>query len=161
MAIAAVALGSNLPSQWGSPAEALQEAVRRLESLGEVSAVSGFRDTEPVGYTDQPCFVNAAALLHTRLEPLALLHGLLAIEAAMGRVRAEDQPAKGPRIVDLDLLLYFDQQGAGAVFERPELHLPHPAMHLRRFVLEPLAEIAPSMQHPVFRVSVAELLDEL
>ncbi|HSU18258.1 MAG TPA: 2-amino-4-hydroxy-6-hydroxymethyldihydropteridine diphosphokinase [Acidobacteriaceae bacterium] len=154
--LAAIALGSNLPSRFGDPAANLREALRRLVDLGEVTAVSSFRETAPVGYTDQPRFVNAAALLETDLSPLDLLHGLLGIEQAMGRVRAADTPPKGPRIIDLDLLLYGE-----LILNDPELILPHPALHERRFVLEPLAEIAPEMQHPILHRSINELLQHL
>jgi 2-amino-4-hydroxy-6-hydroxymethyldihydropteridine diphosphokinase len=82
---AAVALGSNLSSAFGGPAENLREALRRMAALGEVTAVSGFHTTEPVGYVDQPMFVNAAALLRTELAPLELLRALMEIETAMGR----------------------------------------------------------------------------
>ena len=151
---AALALGSNLPSRFGAPADNLREAIRRLGDLGEVKAVSSFRTTQPVGYLDQPDFVNAAALLETPLGPLELLRELLALEHAMGRDRTAAAPAKGPRIIDLDLLLYAD-----LVLADPELILPHPAMHQRRFVLEPLAEIAPGWVHPVSRLTVRELME--
>ena len=161
MSTAAVALGSNLPSCWGSPADAVHEGVRRLSQLGHMVSVSNFRETEPVGYTDQPRFVNAAALLQTHLKPLELLRGLLAIEAGMGRVRWADLPSKGPRIIDLDLLLYQSDDGVSVVLEHPELTLPHPLMHLRRFVLEPLLEIAPTLRHSLLGVSIADLLRDL
>jgi 2-amino-4-hydroxy-6-hydroxymethyldihydropteridine diphosphokinase len=150
--VAAIALGSNLPSEFGGPAENLREALRRMAALGRVTAVSSFHETEPVGYVDQPKFVNAAALLETALTPLDLLHGLLGIELAMGR-RRDDAPAKGPRVIDLDLLLYGD-----VVMQSEELTLPHPAMHERCFVLGPLAEIAPEMMHPGMALSVREML---
>jgi len=149
--ISAIALGSNLPSHFGDRAANLHEALRQLETLGQVTAISSFHDTDPVGYEDQPRFLNAAALLETELSPLDLLHALLAIEHAMGRDRST-APPKGPRIIDLDLLLYGD-----VILQTPELTLPHPAMHERRFVLAPLSEIAPKMQHPTLHQSIAEL----
>lgn len=153
--LAAIALGSNLKSRFGTPRQNLMEALRRLEDLGHVTAVSHFRETDPVGYTDQPKFVNAAAVLETDVLPLDLMRGLLAIEHSMGRDRAATAP-KGPRIIDLDLLLYGE-----LVLDDPALTLPHPALHERRFVLEPLAEIAPDWQHPALKTSVEQLLDEL
>ena len=149
---AAIALGSNLSSPFGDVEANLREAIRRLSTLGEVTAISSFHATDPVGYLDQPQFLNAAALLDTPLPPLELLHSLLAIEHAMGRDRA-NAPPKGPRIIDLDLLLY-----GNIVLHSPELTLPHPAMHERAFVLAPLAEIAPTMQHPTLHRSITDLL---
>jgi len=152
---AAIALGSNLPSSFGTPADNLHEALRRMSALGHVKAISSFHTTAPVGYLDQPEFVNAAALLETTLTPHELLHGLLAIEHAMGRDRAS-APPKGPRIIDLDLLLYDD-----VILTTPELTLPHPAMHQRAFVLAPLAEIAPEMPHPAFHATIAKLFAKI
>jgi 2-amino-4-hydroxy-6-hydroxymethyldihydropteridine diphosphokinase len=148
-------LGSNLSSAFGEPAANLDEALRRMGALGSVTAVSSFHTTEPVGYVDQPQFVNAAALLETSLPPLDLLHGLLAIEHAMGRDRGA-VPAKGPRVIDLDLLLYGQ-----TVMQSEELTLPHPAMHERAFVLAPLADIAPEMVHPGVGKSVRQMLAAL
>ena len=153
--LAAIALGSNLPSPWGDRAANLREAVTRIGTLGRVRAVSSFYSTAPVGFTDQPDFLNAALLLETELEPVELLRALLAIEQAMGRNRAT-AVAKGPRIIDLDLLLLDD-----VVLATPALTLPHPAMGERRFVLEPLAEIAPAMVDPLSGHTVAELLARL
>jgi 2-amino-4-hydroxy-6-hydroxymethyldihydropteridine diphosphokinase len=157
MSLAAIALGSNLDSQYGDRAANLREAIRRIAVLGHLRAASAFYDTAPVGYTDQPDFLNAALLLQTDLEPLALMRALLAIERDMGRDRASNSAlAKGPRIIDLDVLLMDD-----AVLTTPELTLPHPAMADRRFVLEPLAEIAPAMVHPISGQTIAELLAQL
>ena len=152
---AAIALGSNLASDFGDREANLNEALRRLSTLGNLKAVSNFHDTDPVGYLDQPRFLNAAALLETSLEPEALMEALLDIEQGMGRERT-DVPAKGPRIIDLDLLLYDNK-----ILSTSGLTLPHPAMHERRFVLEPLNEIAPSMLHPVLKLPVSELLLQL
>ena len=168
--LAAIALGSNLPSRWGDREDTLREAVARVAKLGELRAVSSFYDTAPVGYTNQPRFLNGALLLATELEPLELLRALLAIEQAMGRDRsgipngtapagtvpAGTVPIKGPRVIDLDLLLFDD-----TILDTAELTLPHPAMAERRFVLEPLAEIAPTLLDPRTGRTIAQLLAEL
>ena len=152
MNVAAIALGSNLESPAGGRAANLQVAIEHLAHLGTVTAVSSFHDTAPVGYLDQPRFLNGAALLKTELMPLELLRGLLAIEKAMGRDRSSTV-AKGPRVIDLDLLLFGQ-----TVMKTATLTLPHPAMWERRFVLEPLAEIAPDMVDPISGRTVVEVL---
>jgi 2-amino-4-hydroxy-6-hydroxymethyldihydropteridine diphosphokinase len=154
-ALAAIALGSNLESGFGDREANLREAVKRVRGLGEVKAVSSMYDTEPVGYVDQPRFLNAALLLETELTPLELMRGLLGVEQVMGRERS-DVVLKGPRVIDLDLLLYGQ-----VVMATAELSLPHPEMQERRFVLEPLAEIASEMVHPVLGVTVGEMLARL
>jgi 2-amino-4-hydroxy-6-hydroxymethyldihydropteridine diphosphokinase len=150
--LAAIALGSNLASQWGDSAATLREAIQRVGQLGHRRSLSSFYETAPVGYTNQPNFLNAAMLLETNLSPAELMDSLLAIERAMGRDRSA-VPAKGPRIIDLDLLLMDE-----LVLATPSLTLPHPAMTERRFVLEPLAEIAPSMLDPLSGRTISELL---
>jgi 2-amino-4-hydroxy-6-hydroxymethyldihydropteridine diphosphokinase len=153
--IAAVALGSNLGSSIGDREANLRAAVNRVDGLGKVLAVSSFYETEPVGYVSQPRFLNGALLLETELEPLELMRGLLGVERAMGRDRT-GAIAKGPRVIDLDLLLY-----GAAVMDTDELKLPHPAMQEREFVLGPLAEIAPEMLHPVLGLTVVQMLERL
>jgi len=152
---AAIALGSNLASSFGDRAANLREALHRLCVLGEIKDISTFHDTEPVDYLDQPRFLNAAALLETPLGPEDLMQGLLDIERGMGRERS-DIPAKGPRVIDLDLLLYDNR-----ILSTADLTLPHPAMHERLFVLEPLNEIAPTMTHPVLKLTVTEMMRRL
>lgn len=153
--LAAIALGSNLDSANGDRKANLLAAIERVGALGTVVAVSSFLETEPVGYIDQPQFLNAALLLETLLAPLTLLAALLEIEISLGRDRSATVP-KGPRVIDLDLLLFDD-----VVMEIPALILPHPAMRERRFVLEPLAEIAPDLIDPVTGLRVAELFRRL
>lgn len=153
--VAAIALGSNLESEMGDREANLRIAVERVGALGTVLAVSSFYDTEPVGYVAQPRFLNGTLLLETELGPLELMRGLLAVERAMGRDRVGGV-AKGPRVIDLDLLLYGQ-----VVMDTDELTLPHPAMAEREFVLRPLAEIAPEMRHPAEGLTVAELWERL
>jgi 2-amino-4-hydroxy-6-hydroxymethyldihydropteridine diphosphokinase len=142
-----LSLGSNL----GDRAANLRMAVEHLAAIGKVTAVSSFYETEPVEVTDQPWFLNCAVQLETDLAPADLMAGLLEMERSMGRRRDRK---KGPRLIDLDILLY----GSLALKEKG-LTIPHPAMHERRFVLEPLAEIAPEVRHPLFVKSIRELVE--
>ena len=151
---AAVAIGSNLPSGWGDRKRNLEVAVEKVSGLGRVVAVSSFIDTAPVGWLDQPRFLNGVLILRTETAPLELLRSLLEIEREMGRDRVIVAP-KGPRIIDLDLILYGQ-----LCLSTGELTVPHPEMHRRLFVLEPLAEVRPHWTHPVLRRTVAELLAE-
>lgn len=150
-----VGLGGNLPSGEGSPREALTAAMRVLEEIGRVTARSSLYETEPVGYAGQPPFVNAAACVETAMEPEALLDAILAIERRFGRDRANSIP-KGPRTLDLDLLLFDDE-----IISTSRLTVPHPELPQRRFVLAPLVEIASELRHPVLGLTMAELLEVL
>ena len=147
MSIAYVGIGSNL----GEPAGQVESAFEDLGRIRQTSlaARSSLYRSQPVGYADQPEFFNAVAALETALEPLELLRELQAIEARHGRRRSF---ANAPRTLDLDLLLHGQ-----AVVHRPELTVPHPRMHERRFVLKPLLEIAPEVEIPGIGAAKARL----
>ena len=149
MTRAYVGLGANL----GDREATIRRAVELLAADPEieVAAVSSLRETDPVGYADQPRFLNGAAALDTELSPRALLDRLLAVERELGRVRGE-RPRFGPREIDLDLLLYGDR-----VVDEPGLTVPHPRLAERRFALEPLHELDPGLRLPDGR-AVRELL---
>lgn len=146
-----VGLGANL----GDREATLRRAVELLGEDGgiEVVAVSTLRETDPVGVLDQPRFLNGAVAIETALEPRALLDALLNVERRLGRVR--DDRRWGPRVVDLDLLVYDD-----LVVDEPGLRIPHARVHERRFALEPLAELDPELEIPG-RGLVTALLDHL
>jgi 2-amino-4-hydroxy-6-hydroxymethyldihydropteridine diphosphokinase len=154
-----IGLGSNLASPAGTPEETVQAAFAALVALGSITACSSLYRTAPVGLRDQPDFINAVARLETAVAPEELLRRLLDIERQFGRDREKSVP-KGPRTLDLDLLLMLDD-GRPVLRESPGLTLPHPTIAARRFVLEPLAEIDPGLTHPARQRTIHELLQEL
>jgi len=142
-----LSLGSNL----GDRARNLNDAIAALGYASvQIVRASSVYETEPVDFLDQPWFLNCAVEAETELGALDLLRALRGIEAQMG---SKKLIAKGPRLIDIDILLYGDE-----TIDTPELQVPHPRLHLRHFVLEPLAEIAPQLRHPILKMSAAEML---
>jgi 2-amino-4-hydroxy-6-hydroxymethyldihydropteridine diphosphokinase len=145
-----LSLGSNL----GDREANLRTAIEKVKEIGNPIAVSSFYETEPVEVGGaQPWFLNCAVKLDTEKMPRQLIASILALEQDMGRQRKQQ---KGPRTIDIDILLF-----GSSVIEIPSLTIPHPKLHQRRFVLEPLAEIAPDARHPVFKRTIRELRDAL
>jgi 2-amino-4-hydroxy-6-hydroxymethyldihydropteridine diphosphokinase len=157
--LAYLSLGSNV----GDREARLRDAVARLGAVGRVAAVSSFYETEPVEFTRQPWFLNCAVALETSQTPQQLMTAILGIEEEMGRRRVQK---KGPRSIDIDILIFVTGKTVTgeteeAIMESKELTIPHPAMHLRRFALEPLVEIAPDLLHPILGKTISELRDAL
>ena len=152
MTRAYVGVGANL----GDRERTIRDALAALDARADVAvvAVSALRETDPVGYLDQPRFLNGAAALETELAPRALLDALLEVERELGRVRGGG-PRYGPRPIDLDLLLHGD-----LVVDEPGLVVPHPRLHERLFALEPLAELDPALVVPG-RGAVEDLIARL
>jgi 2-amino-4-hydroxy-6-hydroxymethyldihydropteridine diphosphokinase len=145
-----LSLGSNVDDR----AANLHAAIAALPLAGvRVKQPSSIYETEPVDFLDQPWFLNCVVEAKTELAPQALLQALRGIESQLG---SQKQFAKGPRKIDLDILLYGDETVA-----TPHLQIPHPRMLQRRFVLTPLAEIAPNLQHPTWDATAAALLNRL
>jgi 2-amino-4-hydroxy-6-hydroxymethyldihydropteridine diphosphokinase len=155
MQIAYIGMGGNIPSSAGPPETTLAAALARLGSLGRIVRGSSLYSTEPVGYADQPRFVNAVVAIETNLSARQVLESLLCIERAFGRDRSAGIK-DGPRTLDLDLLLLGDE-----VVHEEGLDLPHPRLAERVFVLAPLAEIAPDLVIVTQGKSVKELLQRL
>ncbi len=149
-----IALGANLPSRYGRPEDTLEAAKAELERRGVVILnSSGIIITDPVPVSDQPKYRNAVICAATKLPPRELFVLLKAIEADFGRIDASRNAA---RVLDLDLIAY-----EGQVINDPDLIIPHPRMHQRAFVLEPLCEIAPDWIHPVLNKTALELFQSL
>jgi len=155
METAYIGMGANLPGPAGQPEVTLARAAERLGELGRVRARSRLYSTEPVGFADQPRFVNAVVALETELEPRELLRKLLALEREFGRDRSTGI-ANGPRTLDLDILLFGD-----VLMNEPDLTVPHPRLQERGFVLVPLGEIAPEARDPRSGRTVAEWIQRL
>lgn len=149
MAHVFLGLGSNL----GDRKANLRLAVRRLRELMQITRVSSLYETGPVGFADQPDFLNAVAEAETILSPSGLLTVIKQVEESLGR---EPTFRYGPRAIDVDVLLYDD-----IVFQGQEVKVPHPRLHERRFVLEPLVELAPDVVHPVLLRPVSAILADL
>jgi 2-amino-4-hydroxy-6-hydroxymethyldihydropteridine diphosphokinase len=145
-----LSLGSNV----GDREKNLRDAIAALPELGvQIKKVSSIYETEPLDLLEQPWFLNCVVEGETTVPPAALLKELRELEKRMG---SKKPVARGPRLIDLDILVYGLQ-----TINSPELQVPHPRMHVRRFVLAPLAEIAPDLKHPSWRGNAAELLDAL
>lgn len=144
-----IALGTNL----GNREENLREALEKLGKIVQTQKKSEILETDPEGYENQGKFLNMVISARTTLNPQELLEELLNIEFEMGRKR---EIKNGPRIIDLDILLYEDR-----IINDPNLKIPHPMMHKRRFVLEPLKDIAPEEEHPQLKKTIKTLADEL
>lgn len=143
-------LGTNL----GDKEQNLRMAVQKIrKQIGEVISLSAFYATAPWGFSSEHTFLNAAACVETLLPPLSVLHLTQEIEREIGRTHKSVGGVYSDRVIDIDLLLYGD-----LVLDTPELKLPHPLMHERRFVMEPLAEIAPDLVHPILKKKMRELL---
>lgn len=153
MAKVYLGLGTNLGNKEANLQTAIAEINKRV---GEVASLSAFHVTAPWGFESAHTFLNAVCLVHTEFSPLEVLRITQAIEKDLGRLKKSANGHYSDRLMDVDVLLYDD-----LVIHTPELVIPHPLMHERKFVMEPLAEIAPDLVHPVLQKSMQELLAEI
>ena len=153
MATLYLSLGTNLGDRQSN-----LETARTLigQRIGTVQAASGVMETEPWGFDSPNSFLNMALAVNTELSPMEALKATQTIEKEMGRTRKSRNSHYSDRIIDIDLIMYDNQ-----VTDLPRLKIPHPLMHLRRFVLEPLSEIAPELVHPILHKTVTEMLEEI
>lgn len=158
MANVYIGLGTNL----GDKEQNLRDAVHRIEEqIGKVLSLSAFYVTAPWGFASENSFLNAAACVETQLSPLEVLQEAQTIERELGRTKKSVNGAYSDRLIDIDLLLYDDLVFSVTSADGAELNLPHPLMAQRDFVMRPLAEIAPALQHPVLKQTMKEIFDEL
>lgn len=158
MANVYIGLGTNL----GDKEQNLRDAVHRIEEqIGKVLSLSAFYVTAPWGFASENSFLNAAACVETQLSPLEVLQEAQTIERELGRTKKSVNGAYSDRLIDIDLLLYDDLVLSVTSADGAELNLPHPLMAQRDFVMRPLAEIAPALQHPVLKRTMKEIFDEL
>lgn len=153
MAKAFLSLGTNIGNKCGN---LITAAALLAERTGDILALSAMYETEPWGFTSPHSFLNAALVLETHLAPLELLDATRLIEIEMGRIEKSEAGNYQDRIIDIDLLLYDE-----VVMQDVRLTLPHPLMHKRSFVLEPLAEIAPGAVHPLLHQTIRQLVEKL
>ena len=153
MAEVYLGLGTNLGDKEANLNVAIEEIRKRV---GEITSLSAFYATEPWGFDSQNSFLNAVCKAHTTLSPFEVLSTTQAIEKDLGRIRKSVGGQYSDRPIDIDILLYD-----GLVLNTPELVIPHPLMHKRLFVMEPLTEIAPELVHPMLHRSMKEILKEM